>query len=229
MTLVKRIQPNSNRQLQQSRPGPFTPLKGTHSTWKEYWNLVEPRLKERSEGFYKIFEHLLKNYDANKQISIVETGTLCEPHNYEGDGNSSALFDTFIEYHVGTFHTVDIDPNACTEAKKHLKNAYVHQSDSVEWLSTFNKEIDVLYLDSYNIEDWNNDWPAASHHLKELFACQYCLEPGALVVIDDNIRNPHTGKKLGKGRLVRELLEVCPGKAELVHDGYQEIWEWLEG
>lgn len=229
MSLVKRIKPNSNQQQQRPAPGPFTPLVGTHKSWREYWKLVRPRLLERADGFYKIFEHLEKNNDSGYPFCIVETGTLREPHNYEGDGNSSSLFDNFIEYNVGTFHTVDIDPAACDSARKHLKNALVHESDSVEWLSTFNKEIDVLYLDSYNIDDWNNDWAAAAHHLKELFACQYCLSPGSLVVVDDNVRNPHTGKKIGKGRLVRELLEVCPGKAELIHDGYQEIWEWLEG
>ena len=203
------------------------PLQGEHSSWKEYFDLVKPRLRARTEGFEKIFNHL-KHYTDSRGLLIVETGAYREENNYEGDGCSTLLFDTFIDYHGGNLFSVDIDPNACKLTKDSTKHCQVYCEDSVEFLSNFKDEIDLLYLDSYNIDNWSNDWPAASHHLKELFAAHLCLSPGALVVIDDNIEHPRTKQKIGKGRLVRELIEAT-GKATLIHDDYQLVYVWAEG
>ena len=52
-------------------------------------------------------------------------------------------------------------------ARQTTKHADVIESDSVEALDTFTGTCDLLYLDSYNITDWNNDWAPAAHHLKE--------------------------------------------------------------
>ena len=224
---IKRIQPpqkGTAPKLQRN----FMPLEGEHGTWEEYWELVSPRLKARAEGFKVIFDHLEKHFHIACPPVIVETGTLREPNNYEGDGCSTLLFDTFIEYFDGKLCSVDIDPEACFLAAAATINAEVVNSDSVAYLNSFEDEIDILYLDSYNIEDWNFDWPAATHHLKELFAAYNNLSPGSLVVIDDNVRNPHTNNKMGKGRIVREFLGLT-GKATLLHDGYQEIWAWHVG
>ena len=224
MTLSKRIKPKSVISTQ----AVFSPLVGKHKTWDEYWALVSPRLKERKQGFKVIFDYLRSESIYNPHVTIVETGSLREPHNYEGDGNSSFLFDTFIEYHTGEFHTNDIDSKVCDQARLHLAHAKVHESDSVKWLHDFDQQVDVLYLDSYNIENWNHDWPAAAHHLKELLAAYCNLEPGSLLVVDDNVVHPNTKQKIGKGRLVREYIEATEC-ARLIHDGYQEIWQWSEG
>ena len=220
MPLSRRITPASK-----STSSKFVPLNGEHNSWEVYWALVEPRLKERARGFEYIFDHLISLSHAPV---IVETGTLREPHNYEGDGCSTKLFDTWLEYNNGKLFSIDIDPNAVHEAAQHCKRASIHLSDSVEWLSKCDEEIDVLYLDSFNIDDWNFDWPAAAHHLKELLVSFFCLSPGSLVVVDDNVKHPHTGNKIGKGRLVREALKASQ-MATLVHDGYQEIWQWEVG
>lgn len=221
---VLRVSPKSNTNLP---PQGREPLQGEHSSWSEYFDLVKPRLRARAEGFEKIFNHLRHYTDAH-ELLIVETGSYREENNYEGDGCSSLLFDTFVDYHCGNFFSVDIDPVACNLTKEATKHCQVYCEDSVEFLSNFKDEIDLLYLDSFNIEDWSNDWPAASHHLKELFAAHYCLSPGALVVVDDNIEHPLTRKKIGKGRLVRELIEAT-NKATLIHDGYQLVYVWAEG
>ena len=220
MPLAKRIAPSSSSFTEK-----FVPLKGNFNSWSEYWNLVEPRLKARAEGFKYIFDYL--NSLSHAPV-IVETGTLREPNNFEGDGCSTKLFDTWLKYNQGKLLSVDIDPAAVAEAKKHCKRASIHESDSVEWLSQCDEEIDVLYLDSFNITDWNFDWPASAHHLKELLAAFFCLSPGSIIVVDDNVKHPHTGKKIGKGRLVREAIEASQ-MATLVHDGYQEIYMWEVG
>ena len=220
MPLSKRFTPNSS-----SQSSKFVPLNGEHNSWEVYWSLVEPRLKERSQGFQYILDHLSS---LSHEPVIVETGTLREPHNYEGDGCSTKLFDTWLKYNNGKLFSIDNDKAAVTEAVRHCKRASIHLSDSVEWLSKCNEEIDVLYLDSFNIQDWNNDWEAAAHHLKELLVSFFCLSPGSLLVVDDNVKHPHTGKKIGKGRLIREAMQASQ-MATLVHDGYQEAWMWEVG
>ena len=97
--------------------------------------------------------------------------------------------------------------------------------DSVEYLNEFDGTISVLYLDSYNIENWNHDHDAAAHHLKELFVCKDKLKDGALVVIDDNIKSPFNKKLIGKGRLIYEVLHDVLNMEHLVDD-YQQAFIW---
>jgi hypothetical protein len=191
------------------------------SSWDEYFNGIKPRLNKRSQGFQKIFDFL----SACKSPVIVETGTYREENNYEGDGCSTLLFDSFVDYHGGTVLSVDIDPEACELAKENTFFTEVIESDSVEFLGTLEGKIDLLYLDSYNITDWNNDWAPAAHHLKELFAAKNCIKEGTLIVVDDNLKMPQ-GKRLGKGRLIYELMESLG--IEPYFDEYQIGWIWTE-
>jgi hypothetical protein len=187
-------------------------------SWNEYFNTIKTRLNNRREGFEKIFNYL----DTIKNPIIVETGCYREENNYEGDGCSTLLFDSYIDFNGGFFYSVDIDPNACELTKKNTKHAKVTESDSVEFLSALEGEIDLLYLDSYNIEDWRFDWPASAHHLKELFAVRNCLKKGTLIVVDDNISQNEI--RLGKGRLIYEVMESLGIKPFL--DSYQVAWIW---
>jgi hypothetical protein len=191
------------------------------TAWNEYFSSIKPRLNKRSEGFQQIFDFLS---GLNSPV-IVETGTYREENNYEGDGCSTLLFDTFVDYHGGVVLSVDIDPEACGLAKENTYFAEVIESDSVEFLGTLEGKVDLLYLDSYNIEDWNNDWAPAAHHLKELFAAKNCIKEGTMIVVDDNLIAP-SGQRLGKGRLIYELMESLG--IEPCFDGYQVGWIWTE-
>jgi hypothetical protein len=189
-------------------------------SWKKYFDPIKTRLGARQSTFEKIFLHL----DGCLDPTIVETGTYREENNYTGDGCSTLLFDNYIDSRgAGHLISVDIDPAACALAKKNTKHAEVVQSDSVEFLDTLSGHVDLLYLDSYNITDWNNDWAASCHHLKELFAATHILEPGTLIVIDDNIKAPD-GRRHGKGRVVCELMESLG--IEPWFDSYQIGWIW---
>jgi hypothetical protein len=190
-------------------------------SWEEYFSGIKPRLNKRQEGFQKIFDYLSKR----KNPIIVETGTYREEDNYEGDGCSTVLFDTFVDYHGGCVISVDIDPNACELAKEYTLFTEVVESDSVEFLGTLEGKVDLLYLDSFNIDNWNNDWAPAAHHLKELFAAKNCIKEGTLIVVDDNLKTPK-GQRLGKGRLIYELMDSLDIEPFL--DEYQVGWIWQE-
>jgi hypothetical protein len=191
------------------------------ASWDEYFSGIKPRLNKRSAGFQKIFDFL---GGLNSPV-IVETGTYREENNYEGDGCSTLLFDSFVDYHGGVVLSVDIDPKACDLAKENTCFTEVIESDSVEFLGTLEGKIDLLYLDSYNIADWNNDWAPAAHHLKELFAAKNCIKEGTMIVVDDNLKLPN-GKRLGKGRLIYELMESLG--IDPCFDDYQIGWIWTE-
>ena len=191
------------------------------ASWNEYFSGIKPRLNKRSAGFQKIFDFL----GGLHSPVIVETGTYREENNYEGDGCSTLLFDTFVDYHGGVVLSVDIDPEACDLAKENTFFTEVIESDSIEFLGTLEGKIDLLYLDSYNIADWNNDWAPAAHHLKELFAAKNCIKEGTMIVVDDNLKLPN-GKRLGKGRLIYELMESLG--IDPCFDDYQIGWIWTE-
>jgi hypothetical protein len=193
----------------------------TDTNWDTYFSNLKPKLAARGQGFEEIFRYL----KGRNNPVIIETGTYREENNYTGDGCSTLLFDNFIELHCkgqGQLLSVDIDSGACDLARKSTKHADVICSDSVEFLGTLYGKVDLLYLDSYNITDWCNDWESASHHLKELFAAKNIITPGTLIVVDDNII--YNGKRMGKGRLIYELMDALG--IEPFIDEYQVGWIW---
>ena len=191
------------------------------STWRKYFDDISPRLNKRRTSFETMFEFL----SDIKHPTIIETGTYREEDNYEGDGCSTLLFDKYIECHGGTLISIDNDPKACQLARKATTEALVLERDSVEGLGEMEGRADLLYLDSCNIEDWNNDWAPAAHHLKELFAAKNIICPGTLIVVDDNIQTM-TGNLIGKGRLINEVMESLGIEPYIF--GYQIGWIWEE-
>tara|TARA_R100000654_G_C2651897_1_gene123314 strand:- start:68 stop:706 length:639 start_codon:yes stop_codon:yes gene_type:complete len=192
------------------------------SNWSEYYEEVKPLLGLRETGFTKIFEYLRRIKDP----VIVETGTVREDYNFEGDGCSTVLFDRYVDTQGGTLLTVDIDPVACKNARTVTTHAEVIEADSVEFLSTLEGHVDLLYLDSFNIYNWLDDWEASGHHLKELFAAKNVIKEGTLIVVDDNLymKNTDTNKKFGKGRMIQELMKSI-GIPPYI-DGYHMGWIW---
>jgi hypothetical protein len=191
------------------------------NTWNKYFDEVFPRLSRRQSSFETMFEFLNKI----KHPTIVETGTYREQDSYEGDGCSTLLFDKYVECHGGNLISIDIDPKACQLARNATTEAIVIERDSVKALGEMNGHVDLLYLDSYDINDWDNDWAPASHHLKELFAAKNLISPGTLIVVDDN-DHLSSGTLIGKGRLINELMEALG--IEPCIFGYQIGWIWEE-
>jgi len=196
----------------------------SNKDWQEYYSDIKPLLGLREIGFSKIFDYL----NTIKDPVIVETGTVREENNYEGDGCSTVLFDNYVDMLGGKLITVDIDPMACKTAKRLTKKAEVIEGDSVEFLSTLTGKVDLLYLDSFNIYNWLDDWKASAHHLKEIFAAKNVIKEGTLIVVDDNLymSESENDKKLGKGRIIHELMKAI-GIPTYV-DGYHIGWIWEE-
>jgi len=193
------------------------------SDWLEYYEDVKPLLGAREIGFSRIFQYL----NTIKDPVIVETGMVRSENNFEGDGCSTVLFDHYVAAKGGSFITVDIDPVACKTAKRLTTYAEINEGDSVEFLSTLSGHADLLYLDSFNIHNWLDDWEASGHHLKELFAAKNIIKEGTLIVVDDNLyisNEKHSDKKFGKGRMIYELMQAIGIPTYI--DGYQLGWIW---
>lgn len=160
---------------------------------------------------------------------IVETGCAREENNFAGDGQSTIIFDRYVNANGGELQSVDISPENVAVAQRQVgPRTRIHCADSIDFLWRLNQEltannlfIDLLYLDSFDV-DFSHPDPSAQHHLKELTAIISRLKPGSLVVVDDNIEVD--GHHVGKGYLVEEFMQAI-GKP-IIYRGYQYIWRF---
>ena len=184
--------------------------------------------------FKKTFEELEKR--ENKFFIIVETG--CSAHGTQ----STILFDKFVNYYDGYVFSVDKDRfRVCnTQSKVSLKTIVVC-ADSLHFLSTFDKPIDLLYLDSFDV-NWKNQEYSSQHHYKEFSLVKDMLSTHSLLLIDDTPKNLDwldidknskkflelksifdTNKYNGKGSLICHELENS--NFELLLHQYQILWK----
>ena len=191
-------------------------------SWESFWKKVKPMLgPNRMDSFQMVFDHL----DKVENPSIVETGTYRMEGNIAGDGMSTVLFDTYIDFHGGKGVSIDIDKYACSLAHRATRNFQIMNENSLTALGKIETKADLLYLDSFDV-DWKNHLPAAIHHLKELFSARDLLKKGTLIVIDDNllIEGTTEKKRIGKGEVVLEYMNDIGMKP--LFDAYQIGWIW---
>ena len=164
------------------------------------------RLGIRAETFRRMFEIL---EDMKKpEYAIVETGCARTEGNWKGDGQSTLLFDRFVNHWGGRVQTVDIDEGSCGRLRGQVsEKVSINCSDSVRYLGNLGRgekpAIDLLYLDSYDLE-WRNPHPSSLHHLLELCAVMPLLARGTLVVVDDSPRQWAVAVKDSKASLVQD-------------------------
>ena len=208
-----------------------------------WFETIAPQLALRQPSFTKIFSYL-SEIALRKPVIIVETGCMRTPDNWAGDGQSSVLFDKFLEFapHGGRGYAIDIDPEATRICANSVSNRIqVLTGDSVSTLRAIGKElaqrgetIDLLYLDSYDV-NWDYVTPSAVHHLKELVSIAHALSPETLVMVDDSPSTcfclPGDQGQLsvlmqpkidGKGKYVAEYAQQIG--AELLFSHYQSAW-----
>jgi predicted O-methyltransferase YrrM len=168
------------------------------------------RLGKRHEAFAAIAELLPEG------CHIIETGTVRQIDNWEGDGQSTIVWDTLATNLGGTVTTIDINPiGAELVAELELQATTAIVGNSLDVIPTLTGHADLLYLDSFDV-DFENLLPAAAHHLSELMAALNLLAPGSLVAVDDNQDNQ------GKGSEVAWFLAEH-GAVEIVR-GYVRVW-----
>ena len=168
------------------------------------------RLGKRHDAFQYICDNL------PPACCIVETGSIRELGNWEGDGQSTIVWDTLATERGGSVITIDIDPiGAQLIAELGLQSTTAIVGDSLEVIPTLSGPVDFLYLDSFDV-NFHDPLPAAAHHLAELTAALDLLRPGSIVAVDDNIEG------VGKGSEVAWFLEGH-GAPEIV-SGYVRAW-----
>lgn len=173
-------------------------------------------LEHRKDGFAFALSWLENRYNRGG----IETGTMRQPDNWCGDGQSTRVWDFACQLDSGlACLSVDKDLAACVMAESHT-SVQVHCADSVLFLSRLRTDIlaraRVLYLDSF---DWSPNLALASalHHLKELTAAWRALPSGCLVMVDDCHADD-----AGKHVLVKDFMDHLEVKP--VYTGYQTAW-----
>lgn len=192
------------------------------------------KLDLRSDTFRRMFE-ILEAMDKSS-YTIVETGCARIADNWLGDGQSTILFDRFVNHHDGVVLTVDIDGDACTRLRGRVSGkTTVTASDSVAYLHGLARSgginVDLLYLDAHDL-DIQNPHPSSLHHLFELCAAMPLVASGTLIVVDDTARGlavvPGTNRIVGdlgivgKGKYVAEFFSRVGCKPAI--EGYQHGW-----
>ena len=138
----------------------------------EFWHFFDnnaEKLLQREVSFRKMFKHL----DSNEgPVVIVETGCVRNPDPWAmtGEGQSTLLFDKYVSTrNDGSItYSVDISPQAVAVSKSLVSgNVEIHEGDSVAFLDRLTRDlsgqarkIDLLYLDSYDVD--YNFWFASA-------------------------------------------------------------------
>jgi hypothetical protein len=185
-----------------------------------------PRLAARRDGFAILFADLASRA---ADTLIVETGTLRIADNWSGDGQSTYMFDQFVQAETRAgraagFFSIDVDLESLAVARRACSHATnLVCNDSVYALHTLARQLaggrlTLLYLDSFNL-DPGNPLPSARHHMMELTAAAPLLATGSLVAIDDYAVGGTLG---GKGLLVDAYMQAID--ATVLYSGYQKIW-----
>lgn len=198
-----------------------------------YDKLITPSgnnpVRNRADSLLKVFDllKLFKPIDERFGYRIIETGTTRRTHgelNFSGDGCMTVIFDDFIKnFSVGKVHSVDIDGENCEYANSITSDATnLHNQDSVEFLYKISEEvkIDVLVLDSFDVEAGNHH-PSSLHHIFELCAAMKNLTSKSIVIVDD-FNAFFDGGKTGKGVYVKQFIEKI--NAEIIHQDYQLVF-----
>jgi hypothetical protein len=173
---------------------------------------------KREESFRMMVAFL----NQQKNPVIVETGCARQettPEAWQGDGMSTLIFDSFVKTNGGSLHSVDISPEAVNFARSKVttNRSEIACEDSVSFLHKFSNKIDLLYLDSYDL-DPENPHPSSMHHIYELLAVSKCLKKGTMIVVDDNL-----SEEIGKGKYIADYLSKIG--VPMIYSGYQQIWK----
>jgi hypothetical protein len=213
--------------------------------WSRYTDpeaLCRDHFKRRSgldHVNYDSLRNLLRLMGGRPQV-ILETGMSA------WGTDSTRLFDAYVRSFGGAFWSVDIRPEAVDALRDWVgPDTVLTCDDSVAFLARWVAEnpgraADVVYLDSWDVDDWGDPIAAAEHCMRELEAVRPALQPGSLLLIDDSpgeaklipgddheryesLHREH-GAWPGKGMLVE--LELRRQHIEPVFHEYQALYRF---
>jgi len=163
----------------------------------------------RNKSFLKVIEILNEEY--NEPITIVETGCIrnVTEESKIGDGWSTLNWKYYSDKTKSDIHIVDINKHHINQSKKIVPPTELliyYESDSVEFLKTFNKKIDLLFIDSFDYcGDAENIRNCHLHSLNEVKAAWDKLNDKCFILIDDVFNDTNWA---GKGEMsIPYLLE----------------------
>jgi hypothetical protein len=177
------------------------------------------RLGKRAEGFSALFDLLLT---PRRNLLILETGCMRIPGNWEGDGQSTFMFDALVRECGGLFFSIDAAAESVDTARRACSSAtQLILNDSVAALYALSRIIPIpaslIYLDSFDF-DQNDPLPSAIHHAMEVTAARSLIGSGTIVCVDDYALGPAGGK----GMILDKFFSSI--QAEAVYCGYQKAW-----
>tara|TARA_A100000164_G_scaffold199922_1_gene177489 strand:+ start:295 stop:861 length:567 start_codon:yes stop_codon:yes gene_type:complete len=141
---------------------------------------------------FESFQFALLEAKERKLKTLVETGCsrgkmkffFLSKINWK-DGMSTMIFSDYVKHMNGSLTTCDIEKKNINNAKKFVKEniSYVNfiVDDSLNFLSSFDKKIDFLYLDSLD----GQFEEASEHQLNEIKIAKDKLNANSLVLLDD--------------------------------------------
>ena len=175
-----------------------------------------PTIRDRNRSFDYLFQEVSRRFE---EPTIVETGTIRTEDDWAGGGFFTYLASAYVSRNGGTIHSVDKNERICSFAREICEpfgsSADIQCADSVSFLESFDRQIDVLYLDSLDTYE-----PGfAEHALRETIAAFGKLHGRSLIVFDDS---PIVSSEFtGKGKLAIPWL-IAKGWTIVFH-GYQAI------
>jgi len=160
------------------------------------------RLQHRQMGFLFMLEHL----DQHDGGLIIETGTARAKDAWEGDGQSTLIWDWVISEKPGyKAISLDISAESCKAAREQVKKVNVVETESLSFLNKMSeddlKDLRLLYLDSF---DWSEELHLKSsfHHFCELASVWRLLPSGCMIAVDDR----HS-EEMGKHMMVMFFMQ----------------------
>ena len=152
----------------------------------------------RNKSFLKVIEILEQTY--NHPITIVETGCIrnTTEESKFGDGWSTLNWEYYCKKTNSKVYVVDINEHHLSKSKEVVPpSEFVEytKDDSVHYLETFDKKIDLLFADSYDYcGDAENIKKCHNHSLNEIKAAWDKLNEHCFVLIDDVFNDKWHGK-----------------------------------
>lgn len=180
---------------------------------KSATEIIGNAVKDRIIGNLPIIKQLKYKNNSNIPINPKE-------------GNSTLLFDAYINWNNGKFYSCDISEEICENASKFTSSkTKIYLDDSVKFLSymdrkTLNKA-DLIYLDSIGYK-LSNHFNNSLQHLFELTSIFRHLKSGCLIAITGNPKWPT--KKVQGSSLIKKFFKEHFGLSPII-DSYIVVFE----